>query len=95
MTRLQTYRQKRGLSQAQLAQKAELNKRTLQDYEQGKRDINQAAAITVYKLANALGLSLMEDLLELGDELPEDEEDDEEDLNWYGWRDEHDYDENQ
>ena len=79
MTRLQTYRQKRGLSQAQLATKAGVSVRTLQDFEQGRRDLNLAAAITVYKLADALDLSSMEDLLDLGDELPEDE-DDEEDI---------------
>lgn len=76
MTRLQTYRQKRGLSQAQLAAKAGISKRTLQDFEQGRRDLNLAAAITVYKLADALGLSSMEDLLDLGDGLPEDDEED-------------------
>ena len=76
MTRLQTYRQKRGLSQAQLAAKAGISKRTLQDFEQGRRDLNLAAAITVYKLADALDLSSMEDLLDLGDGLPEDDEED-------------------
>ena len=75
MTRLQTYRQKRGLSQAQLAAKAGVSVRTLQDLEQGRRDLNLAAAITVYKLADALDLSSMEDLLDLGDEPEEDEED--------------------
>lgn len=76
MTRLQTYRQKRGLSQAQLAAKAGVSVRTLQDFEQGRRDLNLAAAITVYRLADALDLPIMEDLLDLGDELPEDDEED-------------------
>lgn len=72
MTKLQTYRQMSGLSQAELAKAAGMSKRTLQAFEQGRRDLNQAAAITVYELANALGLSIMEDLLDLGDE-PEEE----------------------
>lgn len=65
MSKLQAHRKAAGLSQSQLAAKVEgLNLRTLQYYEQGALDINKAAAITVYRLAVALGVPV-EDLLEL------------------------------
>ena len=65
MSKLQARRKAAGLSQSQLAAKVEgLNLRTLQYYEQGALDINKAAAITVYRLAVALGVPV-EDLLEL------------------------------
>ena len=48
------------LTKNQLAKQAGVNVRTLQDYEQGRKDINQAAAITVYKLSEALGCSVWE-----------------------------------
>ena len=54
MTNLQHYRKARGISQSQLAKEAGVNVRTLQDYEQGRKNINLAAAITVQKLAEAL-----------------------------------------
>ena len=65
MTKLKSIREKSGLSQSQLAQKANINTRTLQDYEQGKRNINVASAITVIKLASALNvqpIDLMEEM---------------------------------
>lgn len=63
MTKLQEIRKSRGYSQAKLAELAGLSVRTLQHYEQGTMDINSAAAMTVYQLAQALGCR-MEDLLE-------------------------------
>ena len=54
MTNLQHYRKSRGISQSELARQADVNVRTLQDYEQGRKNINLAAAITVQKLAEAL-----------------------------------------
>ena len=54
MTNLQEYRKKRNISQRQLAEQTGVNLRTLQDYEQGRKNINLAAAITVQKLAEAL-----------------------------------------
>lgn len=63
-TKLSIIRKSKGLSQSQLANKADVNLRTLQDYEQGKKDINAAAAITVYRLSVALGCEV-KDLLEI------------------------------
>lgn len=67
---LKEARQSVGLTQAELANIAQIKLRTLQEYEQGKKDINQAAAFTVFRLACALtakssGRSYqVEDLLE-------------------------------
>lgn len=44
-----------------------VNVRMIQYYEQGVKDINAAGALTVYKLAKALGCA-MEELIELKDE---------------------------
>ena len=60
---LKEYREKSILSQRELAVKAGINLRTLQDYEQGRKPINQAAAITVVKLAHALQCKIT-DLIE-------------------------------
>lgn len=62
--KLQELRLNAGMSQSQLANKAGVNGRMLQHYEQGYKDINKAQAITVYKLAKALDCKV-EDLLEL------------------------------
>ena len=64
MNNLQRIRKERGMSQGQLAEAAGISVRTLQSYEQGHRDINGMAGLTLYKLANTLGVD-MEDLLEL------------------------------
>lgn len=63
MSKLQTIRKAKGLSQSQLANASGVNRRTLQDYEQGSKDINKVAGITLYKLAQALDCTI-EDLLE-------------------------------
>lgn len=62
-SKLKTARQAKGLTQKQLAEASGLNLRTLQHYEQGSKDLNQAAAITVYGLAVILGVSV-KDLLD-------------------------------
>ena len=54
MTNLKRYRENKNLSQRQLSEQTGVNLRTLQDYEQGRKNINLAAAITVQKLAEAL-----------------------------------------
>lgn len=64
MSKLQYYRKRAGLTQAQLAEATGNSLRTLQHYEQGSKDLNQAAAITVYGLAKALGVKI-EDLLDI------------------------------
>ena len=63
MTNLKRIRLATGLTQATLSESSGVSLRTLQDYEQGRKPINQTAAITVYRLAQALGATV-EDLLE-------------------------------
>lgn len=63
MNNLKHYRKQAGLSQAQLAEKAGISPRTLQDYEQGQKPLEKAATITVLKLARVLGCTV-EDLIE-------------------------------
>ena len=53
----------RGLSQADLAEKSGVSKRTIQAYEQRDKDINKASVEIVSKLASALNCSI-DDLLE-------------------------------
>lgn len=71
MTKLKSIREKSGLSQSQLAQKADISTRTLQDYEQGKRNINMASAMTVIKLASALNVQPIELMEEIGGKINE------------------------
>ena len=68
--KLQDRRLAAGLSQAKLAAKVPMSVRTLQHIECGKNDLNKAAAITVYRIAVALGCRV-EDLLDIED--PDDE----------------------
>lgn len=62
MSNLKLIRESKGLSQSKLSELAGVNRRTLQDYEQGQKDINGARAITVYNIAQALECTV-EDLL--------------------------------
>lgn len=64
MSKLQNARKAAGLSQSKLADASGVGIRMIQDYEQGHKDINGARAITVYQLAQALGVNV-EDLLEI------------------------------
>lgn len=52
--RLQTYRKMLGMSQSELAREADINLRTLQQYEIGAKDINKAAVSTVLSLSKVL-----------------------------------------
>ena len=52
--KLQEARERAGLTQKELAEKAGIQIQAVQHYEQGHRDINKAAAVTVFKLAKAL-----------------------------------------
>ncbi len=54
MTRLKLYRQKVGLSQRELAERTEIPVRTIQQYEQGQKDINHAKVEYVIRLAKEL-----------------------------------------
>ena len=58
MSKLKELRESTGLSQSQLAEKAELSKRTLQEIEQGRRDINGMKLLTLLRLCRALNCGL-------------------------------------
>lgn len=60
---LKNIRSQRGYSQSKLAELSGVSVRMIQHYEQGVKDINTAQAITVHKLAQALGCNI-EELLE-------------------------------
>ena len=55
MSKLKERRKAAGMSQAELAKETGVNVRMIQYYEQGGKDINQAAVTTVIKIADALG----------------------------------------
>lgn len=63
MSNLKRIRSAAGISQSELADRSGVNIRMIQHYEQGVKDINAAAAITVYRLALVL-YCRVEDLLE-------------------------------
>lgn len=62
-TALEFRRQSKRFTQSRLAEESGVNVRMIQYYEQGVKDINRAAALTVYRLAQALDCTV-EDLLE-------------------------------
>jgi len=62
-SRLRTRRIAAGLSQAQLAKRAGVSLRALQQYEQGSKNINHAQAAALYRIARVLGCTI-ENLLE-------------------------------
>lgn len=68
MKKLKQVRQDRKLSQSQLAQKAGLNVRTLQHYEQGTKVFDNAKINTILKIALALDCRI-EDILENQDSI--------------------------
>ena len=51
---LKAMRNRRGISQAELAEKSGESLRLIQAYEQGYRDVNEAQVMTVLNLADAL-----------------------------------------
>lgn len=63
VSKLQHQRKLRGLSQQELAQKSEVNLRTLQQYEIRTKNINKASVDSVRNLARVLGCRV-EDILE-------------------------------
>jgi len=62
-TNLKRLRASAGLTQARLAREAQVSLRSIQMYEQRRKDINKAQALTLAQIARALGCD-MEDLLE-------------------------------
>ena len=63
MTNLKRIRTEYGLSRVELAEKTGVKLTAIRDYEQNHKPINSAAAISVYRLAQALNCTV-EDLLE-------------------------------
>lgn len=63
MNQLKHYRQRAGMSQSELAYMADISVRTLQDYEQGRKPLEGARAITVLTLARILQCTV-EDLID-------------------------------
>lgn len=63
MSNLKHYRKLAGLSQAEMAKKVEISPRSIQEYEQGRKPLKNAAAITVLNLARALNCTV-EDLID-------------------------------
>lgn len=68
-TKLKQVRKAKGLTQKELAEATGMSMRTLQHLEQGARDLNGTAALTVYAIAKALGVEMTELL-----DIPEPEE---------------------
>ena len=60
---LKEIRKTAGLTQEALAEKAGISIRTLQDYEQGRKPLDKAAAITVLTISRCLGCTV-EDLID-------------------------------
>ena len=63
MSKLKHYRKKAGMTQADLAETVGISLRTLQDYEQDRKPLERAAAITVLTMARALRCTV-EDLID-------------------------------
>ena len=63
MTKLQEVRMARGLSQSQLAERAGISFRMLQNYEQGAKQIDNARLATILKICIALDCT-MEEVIE-------------------------------
>lgn len=61
-SRLQTVRKSRGFTQRGLAEASGVNRRTIEEYERGDKDLSRSAFVTVLALARALGVQ-PEDLL--------------------------------
>lgn len=66
-TKLSEVRKSTKYTQKQLAELTGINIRAIQQYEHGERDINKAAALTVYRLALALHCDISE-ILEIPDD---------------------------
>ncbi|NMD38965.1 MAG: helix-turn-helix transcriptional regulator [Christensenellaceae bacterium] len=56
--KLKEIRKQKGLSQSQLAKLSDINVRTIQSYESGARNLNNANLLILLKLANALNCKI-------------------------------------
>ena len=59
-SRLKFMREDKDMTQAELAEKSGVNLRSIQNYEQGFKDINGAKVVTVLALAEALDCDVYE-----------------------------------
>ena len=59
---LKTLRELKGISRKELAEQSGISVRSIQDYEQGHKDLGAAKAASVHRLAQVLDCS-MEDLI--------------------------------
>jgi ribosome-binding protein aMBF1 (putative translation factor) len=57
-SRLKFHREDKGMSQRQLSEASGVNVRTIQNFEQGRKDINSAGVVTVLSLAEALDVDV-------------------------------------
>lgn len=64
MSKLKEARERAGLTQKKLSERSGVNLRTIQDYEQERKSINKAQGLSLYRLADALNVTI-EELLEL------------------------------
>ncbi|MDU6263694.1 MAG: helix-turn-helix transcriptional regulator [Anaerocolumna aminovalerica] len=60
VSKLKKARILRGLTQAQLSELSGVPTKCIGNYEQNRRDLNNAKAIIVYRLASALGCDMVE-----------------------------------
>lgn len=63
-TTLKRVRASKGFTQRSLSEATGISLRTIQHWEQGSKDFNQAAALTVYAVSQALGVDMI-DLLDI------------------------------
>jgi transcriptional regulator with XRE-family HTH domain len=59
-TTLKRVRASKGFTQKGLSEATGISLRTIQHWEQGSKDFNQAAAMTVYAVSQALGVDMIE-----------------------------------
>lgn len=57
---LKFMREDKGMSQSELAKASGVSVRSIQDYEQGRKDINRASVVTVLQIAEALDVDVYE-----------------------------------
>jgi transcriptional regulator with XRE-family HTH domain len=57
---LKFMREDKGMSQSELAKASGVSVRSIQDYEQGRKDINRASVVTVLQIAEALDADVYE-----------------------------------
>lgn len=57
-SRLKYWREEKGMTQQELAEKSGVSLRSIQNYEQGFKDINGAKVVTVLALAEALDVDV-------------------------------------